>query len=566
MTQPDEDVQAAFCAVLVDEWARAGVTEAVVAPGSRSTPLVVALDASERIRVHVVLDERSAGFVAVGLGSATDRPAVVVTTSGTAAVELHPAVVEAAHAAVPLIAVTTDRPPDLHSVGAPQTVDQEGLFGSAVRWAVSPGVADEAAAWSWRSMAARCVVEAIEGQGPVQVNLAFREPLIGVAGKVAVPGGRPDGAPWHVWSPSSGVYGGPFCSGSRGLVIAGHGAGGPELVRAASRLGWPVLADPRSGCRIPSDQVVAAADALLRTAKVAQWQPDVVVRAGAPWASKVLNQWLGSLPPDVPQVFVDQLGRWADPERKATRVVRADPVAFLAACSSTTPSQWPAQWAAAEAAAQRALDGCLGPGAALALSEPAVARAVVAGLPEDAHLVVASSMPVRDVEWYSAPRSGVAVHANRGANGIDGVLSTAMGSSLASGEPTVALVGDLAFLHDAGALLWSAQRDLRLTVVIVDNDGGGIFSFLPQATALSSSLFERYWGTPHGLSLPAIARAYGVEALEVKSRDDLSVVLSDAAKPGVRVAVVRSDRAANVEAHDALNKAVAAVVERDQLL
>jgi 2-succinyl-5-enolpyruvyl-6-hydroxy-3-cyclohexene-1-carboxylate synthase len=560
MTVRAEDVQAAFCAVVVDEWVRAGVTDAVVAPGSRSTPLVVALDASDRMRVHVTLDERSAGFMAVGLGGASGRPALVVTTSGTAAVELHPAVVEASHASVPLIAVTTDRPPELHSVGAPQTVDQEGLFGGAVRWAVSPGVADEAAAWSWRSMASRSVVEAVEGQGPVQVNLAFREPLIGSADQVTRPSGRPDGAPWHACSPSSGTFSGPFCSGSRGLVIAGHGAGGPGLVEAASGLGWPVLADPRSGCRIPSGHVVAAADALLRTTKVAQWRPDVVVRAGAPWASKVLNQWLGSLPADVPQVFVDGLGRWADPERKAARVVRADPVAFLFACSSTGPSEWPAEWAAAEAAAQRVFDSCLGPDSALALSEPAVARAVVAGLPEDGHLVTASSMPVRDVEWYSAPRSGVVVHANRGANGIDGVMSTAVGVALASAEPTVALVGDLAFLHDAGALLWAAQRDLRLTVVVVDNDGGGIFSFLPQATALSRGLFERYWGTPHGLSLAALARAYGVDAVEVKTREDLSAMLSDAVKPGVRVAVVRSDRDANVEAHDALHRAVAEAI------
>jgi 2-succinyl-5-enolpyruvyl-6-hydroxy-3-cyclohexene-1-carboxylate synthase len=237
-------------------------------------------------------------------------------------------------------------------------------------------------------------------------------------------------------------------------------------------------------------------------------------------------------------------------------------VAYLGTCSSTVRSDWPAHWAQAEAAAQRALGDWLGPGSALALSEPGIARAVVAGLPDDAHLVVASSMPVRDVEWYSAPRSGVVVHANRGANGIDGVVSTSVGVALASGEPTVALVGDLAFLHDAGALLWSGQRDLRLTVVVVDNDGGGIFSFLPQAGAFSHGLFERYWGTPHGLSLAPIARAYGVEAVEVTSRDGLSDVLSAAAKPGMRVAVVRTDRATNVAAHETLNRAVADAIGR----
>jgi 2-succinyl-5-enolpyruvyl-6-hydroxy-3-cyclohexene-1-carboxylate synthase len=581
------DVQGAFCAVLVDEWARAGLTDAVVAPGSRSTPMVIALDADPRIRVHVVLDERSAGFVALGLALASGRPVVVATTSGTAAVELHPAMVEAAHAGVPLIAVTADRPPELHQVGAPQTVEQTGLYGPAVRWAVSPGVAEWAASATWRSLAARCVAEAVSGPGgpgPVHCNLAFREPLLATGSGVAGPSGRPYDTPWHTRAapaggkaPTAAIELLAAHAGGRGLIVAGAGAlGGADpaiLLDAGRRLGWPVFADPRSGCRIPAVAVVGAADALLRIPDVAARRPDVVLRLGAPWASKVLGQWLAGLGPDVTQVLVDPWGQWADPDRRVEQVVVADPaevatalagVASARGAASThaaaDASGWASQWAQAELVAQAALDDLLGEDGPLALSEPGVARAVAAGVPAGGALLVSSSMPVRDVEWYAAPRENVAVLANRGANGIDGVLSTAIGVAAGSGAPVLALVGDLAFLYDASALLWAARRQLALTVIVVDNDGGGIFSFLPQATALPTAEFERYWGTPHGVDILAIAAAYGVEAFEVADRQQLDRILAAAGQPGVRVALVRSERAANVAVHDRLHAAVAAAV------
>ncbi|HLH47502.1 MAG TPA: 2-succinyl-5-enolpyruvyl-6-hydroxy-3-cyclohexene-1-carboxylic-acid synthase, partial [Acidimicrobiales bacterium] len=317
-------VQAAFAAVLVDEWARAGLTDAVVAPGSRSTPLLAALAADGRLRLHVVLDERSAGFTALGLGLATGRPAPVVTTSGTAAVELHPAVVEADQAGVPLLAVTADRPPELHRVGAPQTVVQAGLFGGSVRFSADPGVADAATAGSWRSLASRAVLETTDhpaGPGPVHLNLHFREPLLGPASEL--PPGRPDGGPWHAAAgrraldpPAGFVTRLAAVAGDRGLVVAGAGAGAAAL-RLGEVLRWPVLADPRSGARRPHPLVVAAADALLRTDPVRDWRPDHVLRLGRPWASKVLAQWLGALPGEVTQVLVDPAGAWSDPERTA---------------------------------------------------------------------------------------------------------------------------------------------------------------------------------------------------------------------------------------------------------
>jgi 2-succinyl-5-enolpyruvyl-6-hydroxy-3-cyclohexene-1-carboxylate synthase len=588
------DVQAAFCRVLVDEWARAGVTEAVVAPGSRSTPIVIALDAEPRIRVHVVLDERSAGFVALGMGLASDRPAVVATTSGTAAVELHPAVVEASQAGVPLIAVTSDRPPELHGVGAPQTVEQDNLYQAAVRWSVSPGVADWETSGSWRPLGSRCVVEAVggpRGPGPVQCNLAFREPFLGDASRVPAPAGRAERAPWHAGVTSGSRDLPPTVldvlaahAGGRGLIVAGAGAArfpalGPgasgceasSLVAAARSLGWPLLADPRSGCRIPAEPVVAAADALLRAPSVAGWRPEVVLRVGAPWASKVLAGWLAGLDDEVPQVLVDPWGDWRDPDRRVSHVVNADPASVASGLADLAgggsrpgaggaESDWAAGWARAERAAQTALGGLLDKDGSLALSEPGVARAAVAGLPEGGILLASSSMPVRDVEWYAAPREKVAVLSNRGANGIDGVLSTGVGVALGTGAPVTVLIGDLAFLYDAGALLGASSRDLALTVLVVDNDGGGIFSFLPQAAALPDRLFERYWGTPHGTDVLAVAAAYGAQASRVSDRRGLTALLARAGDPGVRVAVVPSDRSANVAAHDRLNAAVAAAV------
>jgi 2-succinyl-5-enolpyruvyl-6-hydroxy-3-cyclohexene-1-carboxylate synthase len=571
MTGPD--TQAAFATTLADEWARGGVTDAVIAPGSRSTPMVLALAADGRFRLHVVLDERSAGFVALGLGVGSGRPALVVTTSGTAAVELHPAVVEAHQAGVAMVAVTSDRPPELHAVGAPQTVDQVGVFGSSVRWQANPGVADPAAAGSWRSLAARAVAEAVagpRGPGPTHLNLAFREPLIGTP--VDVPRGRSEGRPWHRVPPSPGpvpeeLVSRLLGSGLRGLVVAGAGAGDPSAVLAvADALGWPVLADPLSGCRRPGRLTIAAADALLRTGTVAWWRPDVVLRLGRPWASRVLATWLSGLDADVLQVLVDPYGRWADPERASELVVRGDPTALCLALAAArgdgqgADNGWGRQWAEAEAAAQGAIDGVLARHPEV--TEPGVARVLGDGLVDGARLVASSSMPVRDVEWFMRPRSGLRVLANRGANGIDGVISTALGVALAASGPTTCLLGDLAFLYDAGALASGLRPSL--TLVVVDNDGGGIFSFLPQASALPPEVFERFWGTPHGADLAAIAAGYGVPVTEV---DDLAALAAavavrpSASAGGIRLVLAKTDRAANVAVHDELNAAVAAAVE-----
>jgi 2-succinyl-5-enolpyruvyl-6-hydroxy-3-cyclohexene-1-carboxylate synthase len=575
------DITATFCATLVDEWVRAGVTHAVVAPGSRSTPLALALAGDGRLRVHVHHDERAAGFLALGIGRATGRPAVALTTSGTAAVEVHPAVVEAHHARVPLVVVTADRPPELRDVGAPQTIDQVHLFGRAVRWYAEPGVPDEAARLHWRPLAARAILEALGSPpGPVHLNVAFREPLIGVAGPL--PPGRPTGVPWQ--GRARGV---PVTSalevaalagalrGRRGLIVAGDGIAGPDgpdAVHAlAERLRWPVLADPRSGCRVPRPLTVSHADALLRVEGFAgRMKPEVVLRLGSAPASRIVGSWLAGS--GAWHLEVDAHGARHDPDATLAASVAAEPgelcslivdelgPAPVGGAGSVAPEGWGEAWAAADAQVAAALRGVLA--AHGEPTEPAIARDVMAGLADGAHLVVSSSMPVRDLEWYAAPREGVVVHANRGANGIDGVMATALGVAIGSGDPTVALIGDVAFLYDANALAGATRRGVDLVAVVVDNDGGGIFSFLPQAGALDDERFELLFGTPHGTDLVALAAAHGVPARRLDRQADVGpAVATSLALGGVHVLVVGTDRGANVVLHDEIHAAAAEALE-----
>lgn len=535
--------QATFVATMIDEWVRAGVTDAVVAPGSRSTPLTLGLARDGRLRMHVHLDERAAGFFAVGLGLATGRPALVVTTSGTAAVELHPAVVEASQARVPMIVCTADRPPELHHVAAPQTVDQNRLYGNTVRWFLDPGTADGLPATHWRSLASRMVVEATEaasGPGPVHVNLPLRDPLVAEPGEL--PAGRAAGAPWHAVDvarhdePAASTAG--ASSAGRGLVIAGEGS-----PREVLDLGWPVLADPRSGLR-GCDNVVAAFDGVLRSG--AAPIPDVVVRTGRPPASKVLGQWLASLPPTTLQVVVDPHGGWPDPERSAALRTRRVP-----SFGGATDDEWVAWWVEAERRAQTAIDAVLA--SSTDPTEPGVIRHLTRDADPATTFFVSSSMPIRDIEWFGHPASAHRVLSNRGANGIDGVVSTALGVAAADpATPVVAVVGDLAFLYDSSALLWAVRREVDLTIVVLDNDGGGIFSFLPQRTELEAALFERYFGTPHGVDLAALAAVHGIEVLDS--------VRDVGRGKGVRMVHVRTDRDANVAVHDELQEAIVAAV------
>ncbi len=556
MTPAPQDVQATFCATLVDEWMRRGLRHAVVAPGSRSTPMAMAIVERSDVDVHVFHDERSASFAALGIALATGVPAALLCTSGTAATHFHAAIVEAHQSGVPMLVLTADRPPELHGVGAPQTIEQANLYGDAVRWFHDPGVAADEHRDTWRSVASNAwVVATGDMPGPVHLNLPFREPLVGLVGEL--PPATPVPLitqPLIVVDELVGLL-----SASRGVIIAGNGVDEPNRVQAlADATGWPVLADPQSGCQM-LDAAVVRFDALLRHAGfAAEHLPEVVVQLGMPPASKVLAQWLAAS--GATHVAVSSTGLVSDPNLLGARQVHA-PIGPLcsqlaAAMTGDQDRTWIEGWLHSDRVARAALDAALG--TEPNLSEPGAARAITASVPTGGHLVVASSMPVRDVEWFGTPRSDITVHSNRGANGIDGVIATAIGVAIGSDEPTAVLLGDVAFCHDLSSLTALQLRDLDLTIVVTDNDGGAIFSFLPQATSLPAGQFEQLFGTPHGTDIVEVARALGLRAYIAETVDVLAAGFDE---PDTCVVRIASNRKENVDVHAALNAAVTAALD-----
>ncbi len=561
----------AFVVPFVSALAGLGLRHACITPGSRSTPLALAFAAEQAITDWVHLDERSSAFFALGMARATGRPVAVVCTSGSAAAEFHPAAVEARQARVPLLLLTADRPPELRDAGAPQTMDQVHLFGSTVKWfhdagppPGGPEFARTAPALAARAWAAACDAPA----GPVHVNFRFRDPLH----PVTVPGDAPDPGPLvepqylpGVLEPDETALAGMAArlSGRRALVVCGPQPD-PALPAAVGALAgagrFPVIADALSGVRAgPHDltHVVATGGALAAAGVLDRLRPEVVLRIGGLPTSKPLYRWLAANP-GVPQVLVDPAG-WRDPDGAVSLMVRAEPAvtvhALAKAVTAGAPPEWAAAWRDADDRAAAALRDALA--AEPFPNEPEVARIVATGVPAGSAVWVASSMPVRDVDTVM-PRldRDLQVVANRGVNGIDGFLSSGFGWALAGGDPTYLLAGDLSFLHDLTALAAAARLGVDATVVVVDNDGGGIFHFLPQAT---HPAFERLFGTPHGTDLVAAARALGAAADTVT---DASALREAVAAPpsGVRVLLVPSDRAANVAVHDRLREAVAAAV------
>jgi 2-succinyl-5-enolpyruvyl-6-hydroxy-3-cyclohexene-1-carboxylate synthase len=568
MTAATWDATTSLARALVDEWARSGCTDAVIAPGSRSTPLALACARDERIRVHVVIDERSAAFRALGIGLATGRPAIVCCTSGTAAANFHPAVIEAAHARVPLIVCTADRPPELRDSGAGQTIDQTNLYGNAVRWFHDPGPPEPGAGAgaTWRALACRAFAAAVGPRaGPVHLNLPFREPLVPTGAPLVDAPGRTDGAPWtHTLqaardAPAAIVeqLAQTVRAHPRGLLVAGWGAAATpaSATRFARAAGWPILADPISQLRA-GPHAISTYEALLRApAFAAAFQPDIVLRVGAPLTSKIANAWLDG---DVTEIVVDPDAAWLDPTHHASQRLAESAGPLLDATAlalehlGTAPSAraWLNGWLAAERAGRTAIDGVLD--RADAAFEGVVARDLAAALPSGATLVVASSLPVRALEWCMAPRDDLRVLANRGANGIDGFVSTVAGVAAMS-EAVVGLCGDLCFLHDVNGLLGAKPAP---TLVVVDNDGGGIFSYLPQEELPE---FEQLFGTPHGLDLVEVARAHGATAARVDALNELPAAL---AAGDARVLVVPVDRGKSVARHRELWSAVAAALPR----
>jgi 2-succinyl-5-enolpyruvyl-6-hydroxy-3-cyclohexene-1-carboxylate synthase len=568
------DANTAFARTLVDEWVRAGVQHACVAPGSRNAPLALALVEDGRLRVHVHLDERSAAFFALGCARASGQPAVVCCTSGTAAAHLHAAVLEAAHGRVPLLVCTADRPPELRDTGAGQTINQVGLYGDTPRWSIDVEAPTDRAGigpW-WRSLAARAASSALgPPAGPVHLNLAFREPLAPTGAELVDAPGRVDGRPWTVTTRPVRTADAATVERlaqtirdvPKGLVVAGWGSGlnAPLVTRFARASGWPILADALSGLRA-CDGAVSAYDAMLRVDEfAATHRPDLVLRVGAPSTSAALIRWLADVDA---QWLLDPDHQWLDPGHTATDRIAADPSALLDEILTRLPttgpgSSWARDWHDADGRARdtitEQLDGSEEP------FEGRIARDVVAALPALATLVVGSSMPVRDVETFAEPRPDVRVIANRGVNGIDGFASTTLGVAAASRGAVVGLTGDLSFLHDTNGLLGAPDRGLDATLVVVDNGGGGIFSFLPYQDQVAPEHFERVFATPPAVDVADIARTYGLAVSEVEKASDLAPAVREAiAAGGVRMVRVRTDRGANVGRHREVFEAVAAAL------
>ncbi len=547
----------AFVAAL----ARAGVTDACVSPGSRSTPLTLALAEQRTIRPWLHLDERSAAFFALGLARAIGRPVALVCTSGTAAANYLPAVSEANLSRVPLIVCTTDRPPHLRSVGAAQTIDQVRLYGTHVKWFQDLPLPTAArAAVRFEAFAARAVAAALDGiAGPVHLNLPFDEPLLLPPGLHPAPSGVAVDTvmPPRTAAEPTGVEGAlaalRICE--RPLIVAGPETGGlpaAAIARLAEALDAPILADPLSGMRTgPHSRahVIDSYDAFLRDPSAAGLAPDVILQFGAVPTSKALNQFVARQG-GATHILCDLSGGWRDPDALTTHFLGGDPAlvceALRRGLPATTSRPWTRHWVTTGRRASAAMGE-----AAMSFAEPFEGRVFAElqeALPPGSTIVAGNSMPVRDMDSFVASGARpLNLVANRGANGIDGVVSSAVGAAAAGDGRVVLVIGDLSFYHDMNGL-WAAKRHaLDLTIVLVNNEGGGIFHYLPQAA--HPSVFEEWWGTPPGLDFRHAADLYGARYTRTADWTTFRQALADGAGGGLRIIEVPTDRARNAAMH-----------------
>lgn len=600
----------------VDELARSGMRAACTSPGSRSAPLALTLVREPRLRCYSHIDERCAGFFALGLAKASGLPVAVACTSGTAAAELLPAVIEAREARVPLLILTADRPPELRDNGAGQAIDQLKLYGAAAKWFFEVGVLETATAerLRWiRTLACRAYATALEGRpGTVHLNFTLREPLVTDETLPDDASGRPHGAPFVRRGPLSPRQsrGGESSEedvallraivhrARRGIVVAGRDerivgewSAGEPVAAFAVAAGWPLLADPMSGARRGLG-AIAHYDALLRDARFcSSLRPDLVLRVGDLPVSKALRSWLAGLT-DAPQVGLDPEAAWQDPASVLSDSLTVDPATVLGALAKegipSAEEGWLAQWRRGDELAAEAIQGALG---RETLNEPGVSRELGALLPQEATIFVSSSMPVRDIETFWPVREDPPrVLCNRGANGIDGIVSSAFGAAAEEHGPVVLLVGDVALAHDIGGLLAARRLDLELTIVLLDNGGGGIFDFLPVArSALArrgepsvdagarvlkaavgepagyaeQDIYTQHIATPTGLDFAYAAQLYGLKHELVADVPSFRTSLERAlGGEGSYIIEVRSDRFENKLLHERVWQAVAHAIAR----
>ncbi|HXR29603.1 MAG TPA: 2-succinyl-5-enolpyruvyl-6-hydroxy-3-cyclohexene-1-carboxylic-acid synthase [Solirubrobacterales bacterium] len=570
----------ALASAFVEELARGGLRQAVVSPGSRSTPLAVALWRQAEIDVTVIVDERSAAFFALGAAQASGLPVAMLCTSGTAAANYHPAICEADESAVSLVALSADRPPELRGIGAGQTIDQIKLYGDSVRWFCEVGTheADDEGLLHYRSVACRALAAA-RGEprpGPVHLNLPWREPLaplpiedaVTATDRLALEGRdeRPLTAVTPIdLEPSTFLLdevAGHISEAQAGVIVAGRQRD-PELrgplAALARAAGFPILAEPTSQLRCgPHDRsrIIGTYDHLLRDDAFREAaQPDLILRFGEMPTSKPLRSWIAESGAD--QIVVDPHCGWNEPNRRAAALLRADPTELAAGWTARLGEEnpAPARWLESEAAARAALESELAK--VDDLSEPALHLALGQAHRDGDLVYTASSMPIRDQEAFLAPSETDALFlCNRGANGIDGLISSGIGAAHASGRPTTIVTGDLGLLHDLGGL--AALRDVStpVRIVVIDNDGGGIFGFLPQAEVLSGEEFEALLGTPRGVDAERAAALFDLPHTRLESFDQLPAALVS----GTCLIEVKTDRRSNVETHRRLTAAVQATI------
>jgi 2-succinyl-5-enolpyruvyl-6-hydroxy-3-cyclohexene-1-carboxylate synthase len=555
------DVAQSFAATFVDELAVQGVEYACVSPGSRSAALAMALQRHPKTNVFVQIDERSGSFFGVGLAKATGRPVVLLSTSGTAAAEFHPAVVEAFHSRTPLIVITADRPPELRDVGANQAIDQQRLFGTAVRWFFDPGPPIEApnAARLWRRLAARAYAEALNG--PVHLNLPFREPLVPPPGQVPTPiGESPQSMTAGRLIPTSdqiASVASALQNAKRPLVVAGEMRDGARLAAGLNRLGVPLLAEPSSQLRRQeSGAAIESYEALLRAGWSLQHGPDLVIRLGGTPTSKVMNAWLAAAA--APTFLIDPDRIWRDEDQVASNVLVCDPQPLVESLPPADVGAWRDEWVSAGRKATAAIAATL---VSTPVYEGHIVRALASKAPDTAQVFVGSSMPIRAADsFWPYARAGQTFYGNRGASGIDGLVSTGLGIAAARpSNPTVLLLGDLSVYHDMNGL-WSLRRHgIKATIVVCDNNGGGVFNFLPQAQ--HTDVFEEIFATPLGLDFAQVARLYGLVYSPVTDRSGLEPAITDAlgAQTSTMV-VVRYKREDSVNGHRVCWEAAAAAL------
>ncbi|MFT4040256.1 MAG: 2-succinyl-5-enolpyruvyl-6-hydroxy-3-cyclohexene-1-carboxylic-acid synthase, partial [Thermomicrobiales bacterium] len=572
----------AFATTLLDGLARNGVGHVVICPGSRSTPLALAAALHPGLRHWVLVDERSAAYFALGAARQLGAPVALICTSGTAAANFAPAVIEADLSRVPLVVLTADRPAELRDWGAAQTIDQVHLYGRHARWFVDlpAPVGDPVEPRLARATAARAATVAMaDGGGPVHLNVQFREPLIPpdvdpvplvrelltVSPEPTLP--RHSSAP----PPSATVYAlvDAVRAHPHGIVVCGpdHHNIAEDVAQFATASGYPVLADPVSGVRFawPDRALLSDTyDLFLRDSEIANHlTPDLVIRIGGTPTSKPLAQFLARHA--APAIVIDP-GDLRDANHLAGWHIAADVAATLDETADSLfaggpvdNASWIAAWQRAEDTTRNAIADQLV--TSTVLSEIRVAAELPALLPRGSTLVAGNSMPVRDLDTYARGGDlGIRAAGTRGASGIDGVTSTALGAAAVATGPVALLVGDLSFLHDLGGLQAARHAAKSLVIVVVNNDGGGIFSFLPQHTQLPAELYEALFGTPTGLDVQQVAGLFGLRYVQPQSigqfRDAVSAGL---AQPGVSVVEVRTNREDNLTLH---RRIAAAVLER----